>query len=237
MQLSLIIPCYNEAQNLPLLLERCKLLTLNTPHEIILVDNGSTDNSTNILNTILPHYKGCRTVRVDTNQGYGHGILTGLYAARGDILGWTHADLQTDPKDVMQALPLFTELNTDLFVKGRRYGRPFLDTLFTMGMSCFETLLFHRPMWDINAQPTLFSRSFFESWQDPPTDFALDLYAYQQALYQHLPIYRFPVHFSKRIHGISHWNIDWSSKYRFIRRTLEFSLQLRREMKIKRNKS
>ncbi len=232
MRFSLIIPCYNEVENLPFLLERCRSLLMHDGVEIILVDNGSTDESSLLLLELLPNFKGCRSIRVEHNQGYGSGILAGLNAARGEILGWTHADLQTDPLDAWHGLSFF-ESNLDLtFVKGRRYGRPLMDTIFTAGMSFFETALMARPMWDINAQPTIFTRSFFESWKSPPHDFSLDLYAYYQARFQGLKVCRFPVRFGAREYGTSHWNVNLSSKMKFIRRTVEFSLELKRNISL-----
>jgi glycosyltransferase involved in cell wall biosynthesis len=176
MKFSLVIPCYNEAANLPLLLERGQEVARQPNCELILVDNGSTDNSTDVLSKLLPDYPGCRSIRVEKNQGYGFGILSGLRAATGDVLGWTHADMQTDPQDALRGLALFEQHGPNIFVKGRRYGRPFGDVLFTAGMSVFETILLSKPMWDINAQPTIFSRAFFESWHEPPYDFSLDLF-------------------------------------------------------------
>jgi glycosyltransferase involved in cell wall biosynthesis len=228
MKFSLVIPCYNEAANIPLLLERCKGLAQGSDIEVILVDNGSTDNSPEVLLNLLPLYTGCRSVRVEKNQGYGFGILTGLKAAKGEILGWTHADMQTDPQDALQALEIFEMHGLDIFVKGRRYGRPFTDVVFTLGMSVFETLLLGKPLWDINAQPTLFSRSFFETWLEPPHDFSLDLYTYYLARHKHLEIYRFPVKFGERAHGVSHWNVNLQAKWRFIKRTVDFSLKLKK---------
>jgi glycosyltransferase involved in cell wall biosynthesis len=231
MKFSLVIPCYNEAANLPLLLERCRKLAAHADIEIVLVDNGSTDNSQTVLRELLPSYPGCRSVRVEHNQGYGFGILSGLEAASGDILGWTHADMQTDPLDALRGIKIFEECGQDVFVKGRRYGRPLSDVVFTVGMSFFETLLLRRPMWDINAQPTMFSRKFFESWREPPHDFSLDLYAYYQAKMAGMAVHRFPVLFGERAHGVSHWNVNWAAKRKFIRRTVEFSLQLRKTLR------
>jgi glycosyltransferase involved in cell wall biosynthesis len=230
MKFSLIIPCYNEAENLPLLLERCKTLAAESEVEVILVDNGSTDNTPQVLLNLLPSYPCCRTVRVEKNQGYGFGIISGLRAAKGEILGWTHADMQTDPQDALKGLELFDRYGTDFFVKGRRCGRPFSDVIFTIGMSLFETLLLAKPMWDINAQPTMFPRKLFESWNSPPDDFSLDLYAYYQAQSQGIKVYRFPVNFSERAHGVSHWNVNWAAKWKFIRRTINFSLQLKKKI-------
>jgi glycosyltransferase involved in cell wall biosynthesis len=230
MRFSLVIPCYNEAANLPLLLERCKELAIRPDVEVVLVDNGSTDNTAEVLQHLLPNYPGCRSIRVEKNQGYGFGIFSGLKAANGGILGWTHADMQTDPQDALLGLELFEKHGDDIFVKGRRYGRPFMDVVFTVGMSLFETFLLARPMWDINAQPTMFSRRFFESWTAPPDDFSLDLYVYYQAQNCRLKVHRFPVRFGERAHGVSHWNVNWAAKLKFIRRTVDFSLKLKKKI-------
>ncbi len=227
---SLIIPCYNEKDNLPLLLDRCKELAVRPDIEVVLVDNGSTDGTKEVLENLLPKYPGCRSIRVEKNQGYGFGIVSGLKAAKGEILGWTHADMQTDPQDALSGLEIFEKHGDEIFVKGRRYGRPFMDVVFTVGMSLFETFLLTRPMWDINAQPTMFSRNFFESWSDPPDDFSLDLYAYYQAQRCGVKVYRFPVRFGERAHGVSHWNVNWAAKRKFIRRTVDFSLQLKKKI-------
>ena len=230
MKFSLVIPCYNEAANLPLLLERCKEVARQPDVEVILVDNGSTDSSPAVLNELLPSYPGCRSVRVEKNQGYGFGILSGLRSAKGEILGWTHADMQTDPQDTLVGLDLFKQHGPKTFVKGRRYGRPLADVLFTIGMSFFETMLLGKPLWDINAQPTMFTKAFFQTWQNPPHDFSLDLYAYYQARIQGLRITRFPVRFGERAHGTSHWNVNWAAKRKFIRRTVDFSFELKKSL-------
>ena len=231
MKFSLIIPCYNESKSIPQLLEKCLPLTQRGDIEVILVDNGSTDDSPKVLDDLLPQYPGCRSVRVELNQGYGYGITSGLHEANGDILGWTHADLQTDPIDILQGIALFDRFGPKIMAKGQRYGRPLSDTLFTAGMSLFETLLFKRLFWDINAQPNLFPRGFFESWaKEAPKDFSLDLFVYFMAQKQGIAIKRFPVKFSKRLFGTSHWNIDWKAKKKFIMRTIQFSLQLKKQV-------
>ncbi|RQV18493.1 glycosyltransferase family 2 protein [Burkholderia cenocepacia] len=228
MRFSLVIPCFNEAKNLPLLVERCKNLCASSGVEVVLVDNGSSDDSPAVLRTLLAGTTGLRSVRVDVNQGYGFGILSGLRVAEGEILGWTHADMQTDPCDALEGLTLFERCGNDIFVKGRRYGRPIADVAFTVGMSIFETCLLNKPLWDINAQPTMFSRTFFERLKNPPSDFSLDLYVYYQARIMGLPVHRFPVRFGERAHGVSHWNVNWAAKRKFIRRTIDFSLSMRK---------
>ena len=246
-KLSIVIPCYNEAENIPLILDRFKTV-LKPEHdiEVILINNGSTDNSQVVLDELLPNYPFARTVLVPKNQGYGYGILQGLRETKGDYVGWTHADMQTDPNDVVKAYELLQEhiglvgrrqtalveqdrddKNASLFIKGNRQGRPLFDVFFTAGMSCFETMYFGTLMYDINAQPNIFPRSFFEQWENPPYDFALDLYAFYQAKKKKLKIIRFPVDFTPRIYGHSTWNTGLQSKIKFIKRTLKFSVELR----------
>lgn len=226
MKISIIIPCYNEAESLPELVALIRSADFDDGYEIILVDNGSTDETETILPSLLEGDAKIRSIRINQNQGYGHGILEGLKSAEGDILAWTHADLQTNPADIKTAAAFF-EINPNAFVKGRRYGRPVIDVLFTVGMSFFEILLLRRIFWDINAQPTVFSKKFFDTWDQPPTDFSLDLFAYFMAKKFKLAVKRFPVHFGDRQFGKSHWNVDWKSKYKFIRRTINFSLELK----------
>jgi polyisoprenyl-phosphate glycosyltransferase len=232
-RMSLVIPCYNEARNLPLLVERCRKTMPGDEIEIVLVDNGSTDNTPQVLQSLSVGSGNSRSVRVEKNEGYGHGILSGLRAARGEILAWTHADMQTDPADALRGFAFFEtapEPET-LFVKGRRHGRPLADRIFTAGMSAFETVLFRAPFRDINAQPTMFHRAFFKTWDDPPKDFSLDLYAYYMANAQGLKTCRFPVTFGERAFGHSHWNVNWQAKIKVIRRTLGYSFKLKKRMR------
>ncbi len=232
LSLSLVIPAFNESATLPALLERCSRGLLSPGVELLVVDNGSTDATPELLEGLLPAYPQARSVRVPQNLGYGYGILAGLKAARGDILGWTHADLQTPPEDALRGLRLFGEATnpTLLFVKGLRHGRPLADAFFTVGMALFETVMLGSRLWDINAQPTLFHRSFYQAWNQPPHDFSLDLFAFYMARARGLAVRRFPVEFGQRAHGLSRWNIDWRAKMKFIGRTLDYSFKLRRSL-------
>lgn len=229
--LSLVIPCYNESESLPVLIEKCQGL-IREDVEIILVDNGSSDGTHEILGPLEENDTGLRSTRVAENIGYGNGILAGLKAAQGEILGWTHADLQTDPADALAAYALYAASSapSNLFVKGARTGRPLADRIFTTGMAVFETMFMRTRMWDINAQPTLLSRSLYSAWRNAPVDFSLDLYAYHQAKKHGAEIRRIPVDFGPRAFGESHWNTGIVSRARFIRRTLSYSWKLRKEL-------
>lgn len=232
MKLSVVVPCYNEAENIPIILMKFDEAIKRNDVEVILVDNGSTDNSPEILKKLIPEYSFAKTIRVEANQGYGYGIIQGLNVCSGKFVGWTHADLQTDPADLIKALSIIEEngYNDKLFIKGNRKGRPLFDQFFTMGMNIFETVYMREKLYDINAQPNVFSKKFFETWKNPPKDFSLDLYALYMARKASLKIVRFNVLFPKRIHGESHWNNGtFKAKWNFIKRTVEFSRKLKKE--------
>ena len=226
MKYSIIIPCFNEEQGLHELVQACSDAGLGNNIEVIFVDNGSSDNSLKTLKRLTSHQPNFRIVHLNENLGYGGGILAGLREARGSFVGWTHADLQTPPTDVVTAFKMCSSHNT--FIKGKRKKRPLSDEVFTIGMSIFESVLLRTFLWDINAQPTVFSRKFFDLWDNPPTDFSLDLYAYHKAKTMNLKVQRFDVIFEKRKFGVSSWNFSLSSKVKFIARTLKFSFELLR---------
>ncbi|MGG7147373.1 glycosyltransferase family 2 protein [Clostridium butyricum] len=230
MKLSIVIPCYNEEKNIALILERFKENMTRDDIEVILVNNGSTDNSQQVLENLLPKYDFAKSILVNINKGYGYGILQGLKSCKGEFIGWTHADMQTDPKDVIKSLEIIEMNNSshNIYVKGNRKNRPIFDQTFTSGMSLFETLYLGKKLYDINAQPNIFSKEFFETWQEPPNDFSLDLYALYLARAKKLNIIRFDVLFPKRIHGSSSWNTGLSSKWKFIKRTVQFSTKLKK---------
>lgn len=228
---SIVIPCYNEEKNIPLVLQR--FAGVAAPGvEVILVDNGSTDGSANVLAALMPQYGFARAVRVPKNQGYGFGVLSGLREAKGEFIGWTHADMQTDPADVMRAFALIGEHGggADLYVKGWRHGRSLFDNAFSYAMAAFETVYMRHFLCEINAQPNIFHRSFFLSWDNPPHDFALDLYAYVLARRRGLKMLRLRVRFPERIHGQSSWNTSFAAKWKFIKRTIAFSRNLKRQL-------
>jgi len=93
-----------------------------------------------------------------------------------------------------------------------------------------ETIYLGKKLWDINAQPNIFHRNFFESLENIPKDFSLDLYFLYTAQQQDLEVIRFDVVFTQRIHGESSWNTGLASKWKFIKRTVDFSIKLKKEL-------
>jgi len=234
-KLSIVLPCYNEAGNLPLILSRLReSFGARQDVEVVLVDNGSKDATAEILAKELadPALSFIRVERVKINQGYGFGIMSGLRAARGEFLAWTHADMQTDPADVLlgwermlaQAGP------NNVFLKGRRVARNPLDALFTFGMSVIASACLGCWLHDINAQPKIFHRRFYEMLKSPPDDFSLDLYVYYLARKSGFQLLLQPVDFAKRRHGEAKGGGSLAGKWRLMKRTWGYIFKLRREI-------
>jgi glycosyltransferase involved in cell wall biosynthesis len=231
MKLSIIVPCYNEAKNIPLIFEKFAGIVKRPDIEILFVNNGSKDTSQEVFNQMIPKYYFAKVIKIEVNQGYGFGIFSGLNEAKGEYIGYMHADMQTDPADSIKALEIIERQPNprNCFVKGDRKGRSLLDQFFTIGMSLFETIYLSTKLWDINAQPNIFHRSFFESIKDNcPKDFSLDLYFLYMAKKKKLNIIRFDVMFPDRIYGSSNWNTGIASKWKFIKRTVQFSMKLKK---------
>lgn len=241
---SIILPCYNEEKNIPLIFNRFQEAIFRAqpsiPFEILLVDNGSTDNSLQIIEEEIHRRQvDCfKIVKVKKNIGYGFGIVSGLSAASGDVLAWTHADMQTDPLDVFKAFAYYQEIfsrqqgDYRFIIKGNRVNRSFGEWFFTLSMSILSSLLLTTLLYDINAQPKVFHRNLFNTLKNPPNDFSLDLYLLYKAKLNHYPIKTIDVLFNERIHGESHWASSFKSKYKTIMRTIKYIFALRSHVKM-----
>lgn len=98
---SIVIPVYNEAQNLPGLFDRLgeALATLARPYEVIMVDDGSKDGS---FETILELAKGRPVVAIRLKRNFGQtaALAAGIERAQGDIIVTLDSDLENDPRDI-----------------------------------------------------------------------------------------------------------------------------------------
>jgi glycosyltransferase involved in cell wall biosynthesis len=235
--LSIILPCYNESGNIPLILKRFRDLLANRRDiEVLLVNNGSTDNSQEIFNSELAKTENsfARVVYVEVNKGYGFGIMAGVREANGQIIAWTHADMQTDPSDVLEIFSKYHSqiLSGKYYAKGRRVDRNPADAFFTWGMSIISSIYLGAKLNDINAQPKMFDQTFLKYLQNPPDDFSLDLYLMYQAHKHKIELIEMPVSFAKRQHGIAKGGGTFKGKMKLIKRTFRYIHQISKEIKL-----
>jgi len=229
--LSIIIPCFNEDKNIFFLFEKIeRLLENNNSVEIIIVDNGSTDYThQKIINSKLFKKKKIIFLKIEKNIGYGHGIMTGVNVANGNYIGWCHADLQTEPIDILNAyIKNLNVIENELCViKGLRKNRNFFDSMFTFGMSFFVSIIFLKKINDINAQPKIFPKTFLNYLKGYPKDFSLDLYFLVMAKINGYKIINHDVIMKKRLYGQAKGGGSLKGKIKLIKRTFIYIIKLR----------
>jgi dolichol-phosphate mannosyltransferase len=104
--LSVVIPVYNEAENLPILAAEVQgaLQAIGRPYEVLYVDDGSTDGSPGVLQRLAREDPGVRVIRQRRNCGQSAALAAGFRFARGGIVVTLDADLQNDPADIPRLL-------------------------------------------------------------------------------------------------------------------------------------
>ncbi len=226
--LSIIIPCYNEADNIPDIFEKIvHLVNDNNFIELIIVNNGSTDHTDEQLQLQLSKIDNksgrIKLCNVPVNKGYGYGIKAGIKLATANVICWTHADQQTDINDTLRAFQLYKTVNSELaIVKGNRINRNKLDAFFTWGMQLYTNYKLKTALHDINAQPKLFSKTLWKSIeQEAPDDFSLDVYLLYQAK-KSGSIHKIDVQYLKRLYGEAKGGGSLKGKWKLIKRTFAY---------------
>lgn len=123
MELSVVIPVYNEEESLEILFNELDsvLVYLKKSYEIIFVDDGSTDKTLNILKSINEKDKNVKIVRLKRNFGQTAALSAGFDLAKGNVVVTLDGDLQNDPKDIPK---LIDKLNEEYdVVSGWRFER------------------------------------------------------------------------------------------------------------------
>ncbi len=123
MLLSVVIPLLNEEENIPLLYEELKgvLESLDDEHEILFIDDGSTDRSLELLRNLQKNDSHVVVVSFRKNFGQTAAMAAGFDYAQGDVIITMDADLQNDPKDIPRLIEQIKVVND--VVTGWRFDR------------------------------------------------------------------------------------------------------------------
>lgn len=177
-ELTLVVPCYNERDTLettipPLFaaladaIERC---------EMILVDNGSTDGTGQLIERLCAADPRIRSATVPVNRGYGLGVLTGYAAARGRCIGHIPADGPVTPDDVAAlACRALAEGNGAMVTAVRQNRQETMARkIVSRSYNAFFLLLFGRYTPDINGTPKFLHAADFTRMRLTSTDYFLE---------------------------------------------------------------
>jgi glycosyltransferase involved in cell wall biosynthesis len=116
--LSVVMPVYNERETLRQIVDAVRAVPV--PKELVLVDDGSTDGSRDLLDQLAAEFPDVRVVKHERNQGKGAALKTGFQHARGDVVVIQDADLEYDPNDYPALLQPILQGEADV-VYGSRF--------------------------------------------------------------------------------------------------------------------
>ncbi|MBF0123151.1 MAG: glycosyltransferase [Candidatus Omnitrophica bacterium] len=151
MMVSVVIPCKNEAGRLPAFLEILRTYIQTRPErfEVIVVDDGSTDQTSSVVLNIQTNWPILRLIRNPVNRGKGFAVKRGFFAAQGDIVLFLDADGSTLPDEIGRNLHFFSE-GYDILIGSRaipgqeqgvkaKWYRRFIGRIFN---GCVHAFLF-----------------------------------------------------------------------------------------------
>ena len=209
-ELSCVIPAFNEEACIQkVLLELITALNeRNIDYEIIVIDNGSSDGTTYLIEEVKRSFPKVKMIRFVKNCGYGGAILSGLSSSTGEIIGFTSADGETPPECLIQMYELIKSGHIDL-CKAKRINRQdgFYRKTLSLGYHLLVELLFNLHIADINGYPILITHSAYKRLRLTKTDWMINFEILFQSRRAGFRIAEVDVKHRKRFGGASH--IRW----------------------------
>jgi glycosyltransferase involved in cell wall biosynthesis len=158
-EISFVLPAYNEADNISSVIHSCLSVaaSITEQHEIIIVDDGSTDGTRGVVEALSNQFKNVRLITHDKNYGVAAATRTGFAAARYHYVFYTDSDGQFDIRDIKMLIPFSGNFD---FVVGYRNNRgdPIHRALNTLLYNWLIRLLFNTSIHDVNCAFKLMKR-------------------------------------------------------------------------------
>lgn len=150
MYLSVVIPAYNEEKNLEKLVLNDVLNYLQKQKydwEVLLVDDGSTDNTLHIISDFARKHNGFRVLQ-EPHRGKGGTVIAGMLAAKGDIVLFTDMDQATPIYEIEKVLPHFQRYDIVIGSRSGRKGANMIRKVMAYGFMTLRTLILRLPFRD-----------------------------------------------------------------------------------------
>ena len=161
-KLTVIIPTYNEQATITKLIDKVKAVKIKgITKEILVVDDGSTDQSANLIQKATAKYSNVKAFSLPINLGKGAAIRLGLKHATGDIIIIQDADLELDPQEFHQILKPIINKKAEIVYGSRvlsHHKIPFKSFLATKITSTLVGFLFGQWISDINTAYKAFTK-------------------------------------------------------------------------------
>jgi len=204
--ISVTLPALNEAENIEALSEEIMgyFEGKNIPYEIIIVNDGSADETGKIADALAAKHKTVSVIHHSPNKGYGRSLLDGFKASRYEYLFFTDADRQFKIESLDEFIPHVREGSVDMVI-GYRIDRqdPFLRKFLS---GCFNLLIrtiFSLKVKDIDCAFKLFKKKSFEALNMQSTDFLFNAELLTKAQLRKLSIRQIGVRHYPRAGGTS----------------------------------
>ena len=154
-RLSILVPVFNESRTVASVIDRLMTVELPVPREIIVVNDGSSDGTREVLEAFPIHGDAVRILHVEQNAGKGAAIRLGLQHARGTIIAIQDADLELDPAQLAALVAPIVAGDTKV-VYGSRFlaGRPdapWLTVLANRTLTLLTNVLFGARITDMET--------------------------------------------------------------------------------------
>ena len=200
--LSVVIPVYNEVKTLEEIIKRVKNTGL--VDEIILVDDGSTDGTREILSG-YQNKAGIKIVLHERNRGKGAAVVTGFKHVTSDLILIQDADLEYDPRDYEVLLQPVNEGLADVVYGSRFLGGPRRPILFWNMVAnkilTFTTnILYNNILTDMETGYKLFKREIIQDMTIHARSFDFEPEFTAKILKKHVRIYEVPIRFTPRFY-------------------------------------
>jgi len=200
MKLSVIIPVFNEVQNIREILARVQATGL--AWEIVIVDDGSTDGTREILKELDGKDK-IRVILHEKNQGKGAAVRTGFAHAKGDVFLIQDADLEYDPRDYPAILKPIEEGIADVVYGSRFLGAPRRSTMFwhmiaNKLLTLATNLLYNNILTDMETGYKVFRREVLDGITLHSNSFNFEPEFTAKILKKKVRIFEVPITFNPR---------------------------------------
>ncbi|MBI3269148.1 MAG: glycosyltransferase family 2 protein [Planctomycetes bacterium] len=205
MKLSIVMPVYNERATLEEIVRRVLAAPIPLDKEILLIDDGSTDGTSALLDALPARHPGAdlRIVHQPRNRGKGAAVRTGLAAATGDFVLIQDADLEYDPRDFSILLEPLLDKRADVVFGSRFLGGPHRVLYFWHYVGNKFLTLLTDALYDINLSDMetgykAFTRQVNQSLRLQAERFGIEPEITAEVCKRRFRIYEVPISYSGR---------------------------------------